>query len=101
MQLQYNEPEIYTASVPQALKKSLPNIVNAVNNITVKKAPWYHTASIVTKGDANFISYAKSKHFNKDLYADWLAVSLNSDLMVETWPNGQGRLPSKCSNHSR
>lgn len=43
------------------------------------------------------MSFAKSKHFGKDLYEDWLAPALKSNLLVETWLNGQGKMSSNCS----
>lgn len=32
-----------------------------------------------------------------DLYHDWVAPYFNSDLLVETWQNGAGRMGSDCS----
>lgn len=79
----------------------MPDLANAAVNTTVKKSPWYRSISLISKAGVNFTSFAKSKNFRKDLYADWVAPMLDTDLLVETWPNGAGRLPSKCANHSR
>lgn len=100
-QLQYNQPEIYSQHIPDALKSITPELVKAAANVTTKTPPWFHTAALITENKTNFLSFAKSKDFAKDLYADWIAVSLNTNLLVETWPNGAGRLPSKCANHTR
>lgn len=32
-----------------------------------------------------------------DLYDDFVAPQLNSDLYTETWMNGRGKLPSECN----
>lgn len=101
IQLQYNQPEIYAQNIPSALKSSLPALSDAANNVTVTKAPWYHLKNLVTKQGTEFVSFAKSKQFAKELYVDWVAVALNTSLMVETWPNGAGRLPSNCNKTQR
>ena len=31
-----------------------------------------------------------------ELYFDWVAPALESNLLVETWRNGRGKLPSSC-----
>lgn len=100
-QLQYNQPEIYYQNIPNTLKSSLPALADAATNITIQKAPWFHSKTLVTKKGTEFVSFAKSKQFAKELYVDWVAVSLNTSLMVETWPNGAGRLPSNCNRTER
>lgn len=100
-QLQYNQPEIYAQNIPSTLKSSIPALADAANNVTIKKAPWFNSKALATRNGTQFISFAKSKQFAKDLYDDWVAVALNTSLMVETWPNGAGRLPSDCNKTHR
>lgn len=101
LQLQYNQPEIYAQNIPAILKSKLKNLNDAANNVTIESAPWYHSKTLTTIKGTQFISFAKTKNFAKDLYVDWVAVALNSSLMVETWPNGPGRLPSECNKMRR
>ncbi|XP_023029626.2 deoxyribonuclease II [Leptinotarsa decemlineata] len=96
IQLQYNQPEIYGENVPSNLKSLVPNLAKAAANVTVDSAPWYHITNLYSKSGVQFTSFAKSKQFCKDLYEDLVAPYLESDLVVETWPNGPGRLPSDC-----
>lgn len=100
-QLQYNQPEIYAQNIPSTLKSSLPALADAAYNVTIQKAPWFHSKTLTTKDGTQFVSFAKSKQFAKELYVDWVAVALNTSLMVETWPNGAGRLPSDCNKTQR
>ncbi|XP_018579451.1 plancitoxin-1 isoform X2 [Anoplophora glabripennis] len=96
-QLQYNQPEIYSQNINSNLKASLPDLVKAAMNVTINTAPWYSVMEILTQKGVQFTSFAKSKAFNKDLYEDLVAPSLETDLYVETWPNGGGRLQSNCT----
>lgn len=97
LQLQYNEPQIYSYKILNDLQSSLNNLNNAARGSTIKKAPWNRKCEIHSRKGQRFISYAKSMKFGKDLYVDWLAPDLESDLYVETWKNGAGDLPSDCS----
>ncbi|KAJ8976824.1 hypothetical protein NQ317_011820 [Molorchus minor] len=97
IQLQYNEPEIYSKNIDLNLEASLPELVKVAQNVTINNAPWYHVLNLESLNGTLFTSFAKSKNFNKDLYEDLVAPSLGTDLFVETWLNGAGRLPSNCS----
>lgn len=44
-----------------------------------------------------FKSFAKTRHFGRDLYEDLVAPTLRSDLNVETWQHGTGNLASNCT----
>ena len=48
-------------------------------------------------GGVNHTSFAKSKDFDHDLYHKLVAPHFKASLLVETWGNGQGKLPSNCS----
>lgn len=81
----------------QNLKAALPELTKAASHIVNTKAPWYHVASITSKQGASFTSFAKSNAFNKELYEDLVAPTLQSDLYVESWPNGAGKIKSDCT----
>ncbi|KAK9876524.1 hypothetical protein WA026_013898 [Henosepilachna vigintioctopunctata] len=97
LQLQYNEPSIYSMNIPNQFHTTTPNLVAAANNVVVSKSPWYHQSEITSLMGTVFISFAKSNKFGKDIYEDWVAPVLQYNLSVETWPNGPGRLNSDCS----
>lgn len=97
IQLQYNQIHIYSRNIPQILKPKIIEIANAANNSIVKQPPWFRQTIIQTKNGIGFTSFAKSSQFGKELYEDLVAPALETDLFVETWPNGVGKLPSNCS----
>lgn len=98
LQLMYNRPRIYSSEIPQLVKNNFPNLTSAAEKEYVKKAPWFNKISLKSKSGTEFISYAKARQFNKELYSDWVAADLQSDMLVETWSNGAGELPSNCKN---
>nr|CAD7588333.1 unnamed protein product [Timema genevievae] len=97
IQLMYNEPEIYSVNTLGVLRNLFPNLMAAANNTRVQSAPWFRQAQINSLQGTKFSSFAKASHFHKDLYADWVAATLETDLVVESWTNGVGPLPSECS----
>lgn len=97
-QLQYNEPQVYDSYISNDLQKKLTNINAVINKEFVKVAPWFQLISLSSIKGMQFLSFAKSRKFGKELYKDWLAAALKSNLFVETWLNGSGKIPSDCSN---
>ncbi|EFA02962.2 Plancitoxin-1-like Protein [Tribolium castaneum] len=97
VQLQYNEPQIYASFVAPTTRSKISELVKAASGNTVMKPPWYSKVVLNSRENAQFTSFAKAKKFGKDLYEDWVAPVLQSSLLVETWLNGAGRLPSNCT----
>ncbi|XP_063709606.1 deoxyribonuclease-2-alpha-like isoform X2 [Culicoides brevitarsis] len=96
-QLLYNEPHIYSSQAPENLENLLPNLFKAINNETIKMAPFWNEQEFSSLQNTVFRSFAKTRHFGKDLYEDWLAPALKTDLVVETWQHGTGNMPSNCT----
>ncbi|PNF33238.1 Deoxyribonuclease-2-alpha [Cryptotermes secundus] len=97
-QLTYNQPWIYSYNVPEDLERHLPHLAAAARSVRVRVAPWHHLQEITSLAGQAFYSFAKAVKFNKELYFDWVAPALQTDLLVETWRNGKGKLPSSCNS---
>ena len=87
-QAQTNVPSFYDYHMPQDLIPSLPDLYDATVNQKIQKEP-YHIAHLVSRGGKEFTSFAKSKEFNKDLYAMLVAPTLGKPLLAETWIRGE------------
>lgn len=94
-QLLYNNPFIYSTNNPAWLS-SFPSMVKAARGKHVTKAPFFSTTQLTSQAGVLFTSFAKFTKWDKDLYADLVAPSLMVPLAVETWPNGPGKMPSRC-----
>ena len=82
--------------MPESFATSYPNLAAAAAGKHVHKPPYFHVVSLKSEAATTFVSFAKDSRFNKDLYADLVAPSLRVGLLVETWPNGRGRMNSSC-----
>ncbi len=97
-QLLFNRPYVYDYNLPQ-FARSDANFKNlrAVAMGKHMNKPLYHTAAFSSMKSTKFLSLAKTTNFGKDLYAVLVAPVLRSSLLVETWPNGPGKLNSSCN----
>lgn len=99
LQLAFNEPHFYRLDIPAELLQRYPNLANLSNRAHVRQRPQQlnRTTTITTRsGRYAFESFAKGRHFDADLYADWLAPQFGSDLLVEAWRHDAGTFPSDC-----
>lgn len=105
-QLQINQPNVYDCGVPASLASLVPALADVCNNsqgqMAYSNLPHPQPASnrsvsLTSLGGTEFISFAKGRSFNNDLYHSWVAPSLQSDLLVQFWIRSVGILPSDCS----
>ncbi|XP_020724105.2 plancitoxin-1 isoform X1 [Bombus terrestris] len=96
-QLIYNEIAVYAKNIPDILGKQYPVLKNAINQKHIKTPPYNHKAVIRSLRMIEFISFAKDGKWGKDLYGDFVAPQLQTDLYVQSWLNGRGKLPSICT----
>ncbi|KAL0109468.1 hypothetical protein PUN28_014495 [Cardiocondyla obscurior] len=96
-QLMYNQIIVYRRSIPATFATAFPVLTDAANQKRVRQAPFTNKALLKSSGGVEFVSFAKSDKWQKDLYDEFVAPTLSSDLFAETWLNGRGRLPSDCA----
>ncbi|XP_066603958.1 plancitoxin-1 [Prorops nasuta] len=96
LQLMYNQITVYSKNLPEKLKERFPIFLNATNQKKIRKAPFNHKAILQSLGSVEFTSFAKSDKWQKDLYEEFVASQLQTDLLAETWQHGTGKLPTNC-----
>lgn len=97
-QFQYSIPNIFDYAMPSWSQTAFPNLYDAVvNEKEVQSEPWYSIIDIISSGGVTFTSFSKHINYGKDVYADLIAPTLNTNLSVETWNHGDDELPSECS----
>lgn len=100
-QLIYNQPQIFAAKLTEKLNQKYPNVGHLLTNRHLGDGPFWNEANITTINGVQFKSFAKSGQFGKELYEDWVAPILNTDLYVETWRKGPGNFASNCTRSNR
>lgn len=79
-----------------------PELVEASEMKTVTTAPYNNLETLKTRGGTEFLSFAKSRKFQKELYEDWVAPHFAAgDFYVETWRHGPGNIKSDCTKQSK
>lgn len=69
---------------------------------SISRGPFFSTETFTSKKGVEFISFAKSRKYERELYEDLVAPYFNSgDYYVESWRHGKGNLPSNCSNSAK
>ena len=84
---------VFGATVPRSLAVRFPvlSMVAEGKHAPKSKGSQYVSKKLKTKGGVEGVAFGKSGAWNKELYADLVAPSLQTSLIVETWRNG---LPS-------
>lgn len=99
-QLLYNDVQQYnnvSLSIPDGLKKSLPNFVNVVEKKFITN-PDHRIINVVSLKGTPFTVFGKTAYFKEDLYAGLVAPTLKTHLYVEVWRCGSGTLmKSDCT----
>ncbi|XP_032680271.1 plancitoxin-1 [Odontomachus brunneus] len=95
-QLMYNQITVFRRNVPDEYDRLFPTLADAAREKKIKHPPFSSKIMLKSSGYMQFWSFAKSDKWQKELYDDFVAPTLNSDLFAETWLNGRGRLPSDC-----
>ncbi|XP_020291950.1 plancitoxin-1 [Pseudomyrmex gracilis] len=95
-QFMYNQIIIFRKNILDTFVKKFPVLTDAANQKRIRKAPFTSKVWLKSSNNVTFVSFAKSDKWQKDLYDEFVAPILQSDLFAETWLNGRGRLPSDC-----
>lgn len=96
-QLLFNQPSVYYRRVPISLEGKYPQLEKVLQKEWIQQAPFNNILDIKSLHGNGFKSFAKSSRYNKELYEDFVAPVLDTNLLVETWRNGAGNLNSNCS----
>jgi len=93
--MQIDWPWIYDSSVPQAASSNAQNIIALIGGAQ-NTNPTGTFQGLTSLYGTSFTMFAKNKQWHSELYENLVASTLNTDLNVETWQNGNGDIGSYC-----
>ncbi|CAH1786252.1 unnamed protein product, partial [Owenia fusiformis] len=97
-QLWHNQPYVYDGKIPMSWAEKNPHLYDIIHmKKSTPPAPYFSVEKLISLKNTQFISFAKHKKWDKELYGDLVAYYLNTSLNVETWQNGAGDLPIYCN----
>lgn len=97
LRLQY--PNIYDSYAPDEMLSTHPALSLLLQNKFIKSAPWVLISPLKDVKKNAFLSFAKHGRLDKDVYANVVASSLETNLFASTWRNGAGgQLPADCDD---
>ncbi|XP_053104039.1 deoxyribonuclease-2-beta [Hemicordylus capensis] len=97
-QLSCYNPNIYNCSIPKLFHPDLFNLQILCAGLALPPVPWQHRLSKLqsAQGETLF-SFAKTKYYHEDIYLAWIAQTLKTDVLVESWQRNGHELLSNCS----
>ena len=96
-QLSYMVPNIYAIQITDEVEALADKVRVLETKKWPKDSPQHMNEINSIKGE-QFMSFARSNKAGGDLYSQYVAPELGSDLMVETWRRGAGNpLESNCT----
>ena len=95
-QLRFNGPHIHDSQLPDSMADKFPNMKSLVNGDFILEAPYNMSVKLVSTGGKDLIHFAKNKNFGRDLYAAFVAPSLKTNLLAETWQRGSSKTGPSC-----
>ncbi|KAK2869212.1 hypothetical protein Q7C36_001083 [Tachysurus vachellii] len=96
-QLAYINPNTYNCSIPSAYYTEMPEMARICAGKTVSVVPRRRLETLMSVKGETFLSFAKSHRYVDDIYAGWIAQTLDTNLLVESWQRKTHQLPSNCS----
>lgn len=97
-QLAFNEIRTYKSNIPDTLRAKYPLLVRATMNERIKDWPYNIKAVIRSLNSTEFTSFAKARNWDNNLYDQFIAPELGTNLYVQSWVKTGTALGAFCGN---
>jgi len=99
-QLRFIGPRIHDSKLPNQMAQSVPNIKSLLQDKVIHGQPYKNVVKLTSKSGKSFIHFAKNKKFGEDLYSEFVAPELKSNLLTETWQRGKKVHDPLCQGYT-
>ncbi|XP_069497698.1 deoxyribonuclease-2-beta isoform X3 [Ambystoma mexicanum] len=96
-QLLIYNPDVYNCSIPEVFHQELSNLQKICLGAHQSWTPRKRLAKLQSAQGEPFLHFAKSHYYIDDIYTAWMAESLETHLLAESWQPTRRALPSNCS----
>eukprot|EP00794_Sanderia_malayensis_P011019 gene11019-12183_t len=100
LQMRYNGPHIHDSNFPASMTEKFPNVYALLQEDFISDPPYNHSQRLVSSAGKKLTHFAKTKDFNADLYYMFVAPSLKTNLLAETWQHGSGKIGPSCQGYT-
>uniref|UniRef100_A0AAT9UPA4 Deoxyribonuclease II n=1 Tax=Apapanepox virus TaxID=3049969 RepID=A0AAT9UPA4_9POXV len=92
-----NNPRAYNCSIPEVNNSSMDNFKAICTEQIINTTLGTNVSMWITseKGE-EFLMFAKSNNYSGNMISEWIAPTLKSSLLSETWLHGE-KLPTMCN----
>lgn len=98
-QLFVSQPNIYSCSIPNIFHQELIHMTQMCDKSGSLNIPVRRLAALQSAQGLKFFHFAKSSLYTDDIFSAWMAQSLKTHLLAETWHRKNHEFPSNCSLH--
>nr|XP_048309592.1 deoxyribonuclease-2-beta isoform X3 [Myodes glareolus] len=98
-QLFVSQPNIYSCSIPNIFHQELIHLTQMCDKSGSLNIPVRRLAALQSAQGLKFLHFAKSSLYTDDIFSAWMAQSLKTHLLAETWHRRNHEFPSNCSLH--
>lgn len=96
-QLFVSQPNIYSCSIPNIFHQELVHMTQMCAKSGSLNIPGRRLTALQSAQGLVFFHFAKSSLYTDDIFTGWMAQSLKTPLLAQTWQRRNHELPSNCS----
>ncbi|XP_005357469.1 deoxyribonuclease-2-beta [Microtus ochrogaster] len=96
-QLFVSQPNIYSCSIPDIFHQEIVHMTHMCAKSGSLNIPGRRLATLQSAQGLVFFHFAKSSLYTDDIFTGWMAQSLKTPLLAQTWQRRNHELPSNCS----
>lgn len=96
-QLKLAKPHIYDSNLPAGWENTYKEIYDVIKGNFLEASPSSNLATLTSLKGKKYLHFSKNAKYGHDLYHHFVAPTLKSNLIVETWQHGKNNIGPSCN----